>query len=1095
MIAVGSLSATASALPVVDVFPLPGGNSTPVSVTVSEDGSLWFTDPGTEVVGRITPSGQLSLVPLPSPSGPTGIAVQGESVWFTLNDRGSLGRVPLQPPHAFEEFPLPAPAAQPFAIAAGLEGDIWFTEIGANQIGRRAADGTITEFAIPTELALPAGISVAADGGVWFTQFNRNQIGRLDPDGSIEERTLPNPGSGPFGIVAAVDGVWFTELNGNRIGHIDTEGLLREIDVPTTMSQPAGIAVGADGGIWFTQINADRIGRVLGNAIIEVSVGGGSFAAGSLFSGGISGGPGNRISFAASAAASIRSIGVCVDDSECASGNCDFSGDIGLCGPAHTPTPTNGVWPCLSDTSCPSGFFCNVEEGRLCCDMPVCPTGFTCRFPGREGFCTALPTPSRTPSATMAAPTTTPTPLPTATASVALPTAPSPTATLSLPTSTPVGGTPSMTATATPTSSGGNGGGGGGGGCDINPRATDGSSPAWAVLALLPLLLARSRAVRASLRVLALATCAASFACPQPATAQLGGTGEEPTSTATVPPTHTPTPTSTATASSTRAATATPHLIEIRIGSAVAGPGDAAHIAVSVESTNTQVAAIANEIVFPSDILSLDAKNCFLRPGIDKSLRADPVSDAEGIATMRVVVQSSRNVDPIPNGVLYTCTFLLSPLALPGTYAVESGLTVGFAADGGEIRNVRGSSGEVTVSLIGEPCTGDCDGGGDVTVDEIVAGVSIALGTEAMGACPRLDSDASGDVTVDELVLTVNNALNGCTLPPPPRPTATPTTAPLRTPLFVRASGNDADSGLTPARALRTISQAARIVPSGYRIVVGPGLYVEGVTTDGQGRAPENVVFEADVSGSQTGDPAGAVVIDATGSVVAAGFRLTSSSRTVIDGFTITGAVDGGIVIKSGSDDFVIRNCTLFANPGAGIRVQDSARVQVFNNLVYDNGREGIAIVGQGSGSPDARVFNNTVYGNADRALRVGTSQDGSPGALVTNNIFQGNGVGFVPPLENVKVFPSSEPGYDADFNLVFPPTYLPFDIVGEHDIAFDALFVAAGDEDFRLAFESPAIDAGGPLTDDLEARLSARTTTAANLDDGPLDLGFHFPP
>jgi parallel beta-helix repeat protein len=244
-----------------------------------------------------------------------------------------------------------------------------------------------------------------------------------------------------------------------------------------------------------------------------------------------------------------------------------------------------------------------------------------------------------------------------------------------------------------------------------------------------------------------------------------------------------------------------------------------------------------------------------------------------------------------------------------------------------------------------------------------------------------------------------------------------------------------------------------------------------------------------------TGDPPGPVIIDATESVVAAGFRLTRAANTTIDGFTIRGGTDAGIVIKSGSDDFVIRNCIVSDNPGAGIRVQDSARTLVFNNLVYGNGREGIAIVGQGDGSADARVINNTVYGNADRGLRVGTSSIGSPGALVRNNIFQLNGIGFAPALENIKVFPTSEPDYDGNFNLVFPATYLPLDLVGENDIAADAEFVDAPALDFRLSFGSLAIDGGGTLPSDLESQLATRTTTGLNNDDGPIDLGYHSLP
>lgn len=59
-------------------------------------------------------------------------------------------------------------------------------------------------------------------------------------------------------------------------------------------------------------------------------------------------------------------------------------------------------------------------------------------------------------------------------------------------------------------------------------------------------------------------------------------------------------------------------------------------------------------------------------------------------------------------------------------------------------------------------CPGDCNRDGVVTVDEILSGVNIALGTLPMEVCPASDADGNGSVTVDELLLAVNHALNGC---------------------------------------------------------------------------------------------------------------------------------------------------------------------------------------------------------------------------------------------------------------------------------------------------------------------------------------------
>jgi hypothetical protein len=60
------------------------------------------------------------------------------------------------------------------------------------------------------------------------------------------------------------------------------------------------------------------------------------------------------------------------------------------------------------------------------------------------------------------------------------------------------------------------------------------------------------------------------------------------------------------------------------------------------------------------------------------------------------------------------------------------------------------------------PCTGDCNDSHSVTVEELVVGVNIALGTSPMSDCPPFDTDNSGTVTVDELVIAVNLALGTC---------------------------------------------------------------------------------------------------------------------------------------------------------------------------------------------------------------------------------------------------------------------------------------------------------------------------------------------
>lgn len=67
-----------------------------------------------------------------------------------------------------------------------------------------------------------------------------------------------------------------------------------------------------------------------------------------------------------------------------------------------------------------------------------------------------------------------------------------------------------------------------------------------------------------------------------------------------------------------------------------------------------------------------------------------------------------------------------------------------------------------SASLARAECVGDCSRDGAVTVDEIVAGIGIALGNTGVDACEPFDGNGDGQVTVDEIVSSVNYALNGC---------------------------------------------------------------------------------------------------------------------------------------------------------------------------------------------------------------------------------------------------------------------------------------------------------------------------------------------
>jgi hypothetical protein len=68
----------------------------------------------------------------------------------------------------------------------------------------------------------------------------------------------------------------------------------------------------------------------------------------------------------------------------------------------------------------------------------------------------------------------------------------------------------------------------------------------------------------------------------------------------------------------------------------------------------------------------------------------------------------------------------------------------------------------VAPSIARAQCVGDCNGDGEVTINELISMVNIALGTSDVSTCTAGDANGDGEITINEIVAAVNNALNGC---------------------------------------------------------------------------------------------------------------------------------------------------------------------------------------------------------------------------------------------------------------------------------------------------------------------------------------------
>lgn len=67
-----------------------------------------------------------------------------------------------------------------------------------------------------------------------------------------------------------------------------------------------------------------------------------------------------------------------------------------------------------------------------------------------------------------------------------------------------------------------------------------------------------------------------------------------------------------------------------------------------------------------------------------------------------------------------------------------------------------------TATAASAACSGDCNGDRVVAINELVLGVNIALGNQAVAACRAFDGNGDGGVAINELIAGVRSALGAC---------------------------------------------------------------------------------------------------------------------------------------------------------------------------------------------------------------------------------------------------------------------------------------------------------------------------------------------
>jgi streptogramin lyase len=133
-------------------------------------------------------------MPTPNAS-PVGMLVDGDSVWVAEGGGGRLARLDVAT-RTWEEMPMPE-KAEPVKLAKARDGRLWVTDGGGlgSSGGNRVlvfdpATRAFTAIPMTARGAKPMGIVAASDGNIWFTQQGANRITRIRTAGGGESDAI-----------------------------------------------------------------------------------------------------------------------------------------------------------------------------------------------------------------------------------------------------------------------------------------------------------------------------------------------------------------------------------------------------------------------------------------------------------------------------------------------------------------------------------------------------------------------------------------------------------------------------------------------------------------------------------------------------------------------------------------------------------------------------------------------------------------------------------------------------------------------------------------------------------------------------------------
>jgi streptogramin lyase len=268
---------------IITEYDLPRAEAQPHDVILTKDGMAWYSDFGSQYIGRLDPkTGKVKdfAVPTLKPDEPRGLLnVEADpqgNVWGSMMYQGGIAKVDAKTGKV-TAYPIPkewqSNSTQESMVSPNYsdkDGYVWTNNQEDHSILR--LNLKTGKFENLGKMKDKSGKQISAygmpadhDNGLYLLEFGGKSIGHLDA--KTKEVTIyptPSPGSKPRrGRVDEQGRLWFAEYGNNAIGMFDPKTKsIKEWQLPTPWSVPYDVTVDKKGNAWTGSMSTDQIDRL-----------------------------------------------------------------------------------------------------------------------------------------------------------------------------------------------------------------------------------------------------------------------------------------------------------------------------------------------------------------------------------------------------------------------------------------------------------------------------------------------------------------------------------------------------------------------------------------------------------------------------------------------------------------------------------------------------------------------------------------------------------------------------------------------------------------------------------------------------------------